>query len=107
GYKIHPEEIERALAETASAVAVTTVPSDYWGEIIVAAAEAPQPGWAERATAAAEILSKYKRPRAYVALAELPRNAQGKVPRGKLREMLLERYRLIDGPRPRLEPREA
>jgi acyl-CoA synthetase (AMP-forming)/AMP-acid ligase II len=107
GYKIHPEEIERALAETAQAVAVTTLPSDYWGEVIVAVAEAPPPGWAERAATAAELLSKHKRPRAYLTLDSLPRNAQGKVRRGTLREMLLERHRLIDGPHPRLEPREA
>ena len=38
GYKIHPEEIETALAGSAGdgAVVVTAVPSEYWGEVIVA-----------------------------------------------------------------------
>ncbi len=105
GYKIHPEEIEAALSGTAGAVVVTTLASDYWGEVIVAVAEAAQADWATRAATAAETLAKFKRPRAYVAFDALPRNAQGKVPRGTVRAILLERFRLIDGPHPRLEPR--
>jgi acyl-coenzyme A synthetase/AMP-(fatty) acid ligase len=104
GYKIHPEEIETALAGTAGAVVVTTLPSEYWGEVIVAVAEATQADWAARAATAAETLAKFKRPRAYVAFDALPRNAQGKVPRGAVRAMLLERFRLVDGPHPTLEP---
>jgi acyl-CoA synthetase (AMP-forming)/AMP-acid ligase II len=103
GYKVHPEEIEAALAGTAGAVAVTTLPSEYWGEVIVAVAEAADAGWPARAAAAADCLARYKHPRAYVVLDALPRNAQGKVPRGRVRETLLERYRLVDGPRPILE----
>jgi acyl-CoA synthetase (AMP-forming)/AMP-acid ligase II len=105
GYKIHPEEIEAVLAGSAGsgAVAVTTLPSEYWGEMIIAVAEAAPADWAARAIAAAEILAKFKRPRAYLVLDALPRNAQGKVPRGRVREMVLERYRLIDGAHPVLE----
>jgi acyl-CoA synthetase (AMP-forming)/AMP-acid ligase II len=103
GYKIHPEEIETALAGTAGGVAVTTLPSEYWGDIIVAVAEAAAADWPERAAAAAASLAKFKRPRAYVVLETLPRNAQGKVPRGRVRDRLLERFRLVDGPHPVLE----
>ena len=106
GYKIHPEEIEAVLAGNAGdvAVVVTTLPSEYWGEIIIAVAEAAPAGWRERAALAAEALSGFKRPRAYVVLADLPRNAQGKVPRSRVRALVLERFRLIDGARPTLEP---
>src|SRR6266851_5472647 len=99
GYKIHPEEIETALAGSAGdgAVTVTTLPSEYWGEIIVAVAEAASAEWPARAAAAAETLAKFKRPRAYVVLETLPRNAQGKVPRGGVREMIAARYDLLDG----------
>jgi acyl-CoA synthetase (AMP-forming)/AMP-acid ligase II len=105
GYKIHPEEIEAALAGSAGdgAVVVTTLPSEYWGEVIVAVAEAAPAGWHERAAASAEALAKFKRPRAYLVLDALPRNAQGKVPRGRVREMVLARYRLVDGPHPELQ----
>jgi acyl-coenzyme A synthetase/AMP-(fatty) acid ligase len=105
GYKIYPEEIERVLAGTATAVAVTTVPSEYWGEIVVAVAEDASPDWEARARAAAESLASYKRPRAYLSFENLPRNPQGKIPRGKIRAAILEQYRVVDGARPALVPK--
>ena len=105
GYKIHPEEIERALAEAGGTVVVTTLPSEYWGEVIVAVAEHGPPDWETRVRAAAESLAKYKWPRAYLRLDALPRNPQGKVPRAKVRALILERWRLVDGQRPELVER--
>jgi acyl-CoA synthetase (AMP-forming)/AMP-acid ligase II len=107
GYKIHPEEIETALAASAAggSVSVVAVPSEYWGEVIVAVAEAAPADWPARARAAVAGLAKYKQPRSYVTLESLPRNAQGKVPRGRLRALLLERYRLVDGAHPSLVER--
>jgi O-succinylbenzoic acid--CoA ligase len=102
GYKIYPEEIERVLAEVTPMVVVTTLPSEYWGEVIVAVAEQPHAGWETAARRAVEALAKYKWPRAYLGLDALPRNPQGKVPRGRVRAQILERYRLLDGPHPRL-----
>jgi acyl-CoA synthetase (AMP-forming)/AMP-acid ligase II len=103
GYKIFPEEIERALAGCAPALAVVTLPSEYWGEVIVAVAEAPAADWEANARAAAECLARYKHPRAYVALDALPRNPQGKIGRPAVRALVEARWRLVDGPRPRLE----
>ena len=105
GYKIFPEEIERALAGAAGALAVVTLPSDYWGEVIVAVAEAPAPGWEDKARAAVECLAKYKHPRAYVALDALPRNPQGKISRRDVRAMVMARWELADGARPGLRRR--
>ncbi len=109
GYKIHPDEIERELAGTAgtAAVSIVSLPSDYWGEIIVAVAETDDRAWPDRARAALADLARYKHPRAFLLLAELPRNPQGKIMRRLIREALLERYRIIDGSHPRLEPREG
>jgi acyl-CoA synthetase (AMP-forming)/AMP-acid ligase II len=106
GYKIYPEEIERALAGAAgdAAIVVVGVPSDYWGQVIVAVAEAPDGYWAVRAASAAATLTRYKQPRAYLKLPALPRGGQDKLQRGKLLDLLAARYRLIDGPRPRFEP---
>jgi acyl-CoA synthetase (AMP-forming)/AMP-acid ligase II len=105
GYKIYPDEIERALTGTAGtgAVAVVSLPSDYWGEVIVAVAETDDPAWPDRAQAALASLARYKHPRALVTLAELPRNAQGKIMRRAIRLEVLDRWRLVDGPYPRLE----
>jgi acyl-CoA synthetase (AMP-forming)/AMP-acid ligase II len=106
GYKIHPDEIERVLTGTAGAgVAVVTLPSDYWGEVIVAVAETDDPAWPDRARAALADLARQKHPRAFVALPELARNPQGKIMRRLIRDAVLERWRLIDGPRPTLELR--
>ena len=104
GYKIHPDEIERALAHTAQAVAITTLPSAYWGEVIVAVAEGADDGWPARARDALAGLSRAKHPRAFLAWPELPRNAQGKIMRRSIRAKLLATHRLIDGAYPTLEP---
>lgn len=107
GYKIHPDEIERVLAGTAgtAAVAIVTLPSEYWGEIIVAVAETDDATWPDRARAAVNEIVRYKHPRAYLMLPELARNPQGKIMRRVIREVVLARYIVLDGPHPRLEPR--
>jgi malonyl-CoA/methylmalonyl-CoA synthetase len=95
GYKIYPEEIERVLP---GGVAVVGIPSAHWGEVIVAVSE--------RGDMAAEVarattgLARYKQPRACLTLDTLPRSLQGKVQRSRMREMVLERYVMTDGPYP-------
>lgn len=109
GYRVHPGEIEAALDGAAGgrAVCVLGIPSDYWGEVVVAVAEAPPAGWEEDAAARVATLARHKRPRAWLALPELPRNPQGKVVRAKVREALLAAFALEDGPHPRLAARGA
>lgn len=106
GYKIFPQEIELALAgtDTANIVAVG-IPSDYWGQVIVAVAEGASPRWEEHARAAAQTLTRFKQPRAYIALDALPRVGQDKISRARTVDAVLERYRLEDGPHPTLTPR--
>lgn len=105
GYKIHPDEIEQALARTGAMVSVVSLPSDYWGEVIVGVGETDDPSWPERAQAALSDLSRHKHPRVLLTMSELPRNHQGKVMRRLIREALMSRYHLVDGPHPTLEPR--
>lgn len=107
GYKVQPEEIEATLAGVPACgqIVVTSLPSDYWGEVIVAATENASAPWAAQAQARVEHLSKHKQPRAYVVLEALPRNPQGKISRREVRSAILERYALDDGPHPRLTPR--
>jgi acyl-CoA synthetase (AMP-forming)/AMP-acid ligase II len=107
GYKVQPEEIEATLAGLPGCgqVVVASLPSDYWGEVIVAATEHAVGEWAAEARTRVARLSKHKRPRAYVALQALPRNAQGKISRRAVRAAILAQYQLVDGPRPELKPR--
>ena len=72
--------------------AVVGRPSEEWGEVVTAfvvhAADADPPSAAELAELTSTRLAGYKRPRAYHVLDELPRNAMGKVERGRLVELL-------------------
>jgi malonyl-CoA/methylmalonyl-CoA synthetase len=108
GYKITPEEVERMLAPALqpSEVAVVGIPSDYWGEVILAAIERPSPGWEARVDVAMRNMTAYKRPRLMLTFDELPRNAIGKILRGAIRADVLCRFRLTEGAHPRLEQRE-
>lgn len=108
GYKVAPEEVERLLAPVLqpSEVAVVGIPSEYWGEVILAAIENPAPGWEERIDPVLRAMTDYKRPRLLIALDELPRNGIGKILRSAIRADVLSRYRITEGPRPRLEKRD-
>lgn len=106
GYRVNPDEIEALLTGWSSAmqISVTSLPSDYWGEIIIAVAEHPQDEWVSAVASRVEDLSRHKRPRLHVTLDALPRNPQGKVSRRQVRARVLEQYRLTDGPYPSIEP---
>jgi O-succinylbenzoic acid--CoA ligase len=88
--KVQPAEVEAALRASGefSDVAVIGVPDHEWGEIVVACY--PRMVGREpdtiRATAA---LMAFQRPKKLVAIAEWPRNAQGKVNRAALRAMVM------------------
>lgn len=101
GYKIYPEEIERVLP---AGLVVVGIPSAHWGEIIVAVAEDGADHTAAVA-AATTGLARYKHPRACLTIAAIPRSLQGKVQRSRVRELVLARYALIDGPYPKFELR--
>ncbi|MEJ0075069.1 MAG: class I adenylate-forming enzyme family protein [Alphaproteobacteria bacterium] len=101
GYKIYPEEIERVLP---SGMVVVGIPSAHWGEIIVAVSE-DGADHSEAVAAATQGLARYKHPRACLTITQIPRSLQGKVQRARVREMVLARYALTDGPYPRFDPR--
>ena len=104
GYRVNPDEIEAELAPNphCSQICVTSLPSDYWGEIIIAVGESPQPGWLEKCEQLVAGMSKHKRPRIYVSMQALPRNPQGKISRRQVARVILETHTLTDGPYPSL-----
>ncbi|HXW38568.1 MAG TPA: AMP-binding protein, partial [Acidimicrobiales bacterium] len=89
GYNVHPQEVEDALAGCpgVAEVAVTGTPSDEWGEVVTAwvVADGRAPTLEELARFAAGSLAPYKRPRLLRVVDTLPRNAVGKLARGRLR----------------------
>lgn len=97
GFKISAREIEEALAEhpAVAEVAVVGLADPTWGQKI-AAAVVPVPGhrladrrmhlalFRELVRHASERLADYKKPRVLAVIAELPRNALGKVQKTQL-----------------------
>jgi malonyl-CoA/methylmalonyl-CoA synthetase len=106
GYKVLPDEVEAELngLPGCGEICIASLPSEYWGEIIVAVAERATDIWQAEAQRRVASLSRHKRPRLWIAFEALPRNAQGKVSRREVRSQILSRYALIDGPHPRLAP---
>ncbi|GAA2735313.1 long-chain-fatty-acid--CoA ligase [Actinocorallia aurantiaca] len=91
GENIYCAEVENVLAAhpEIAEVAVVGMPHERWGETPLAVV-VPMPGW--HAPTAAELgewcrdrLASYKKPTAVAEIAELPRNASGKVLKHELR----------------------
>lgn len=95
GESIYPEEVEAVLAMHASVreACVIGVPDARWGEMVIACVVLA-PGVADcRALDAhftSSALARFKRPRAYLRLEALPRNAANKVLRKPLREAAMK-----------------
>ncbi len=95
GENIYPSEVEAVLAAHPAVqdVAVIGLPDDTWGESVCAVV-VPRPGQPAEAAALTEWcrerVAGFKRPRSYrfVAEAELPRTATGKIQHRVLRDRL-------------------
>jgi malonyl-CoA/methylmalonyl-CoA synthetase len=87
GYNVYPREVEEVLARHPGVreVAVVGRPSEVWGEEVTAVivGDRDVPLEELRAHAAGE-LAPYKLPKRVEFVAELPRNAMGKIVRGQL-----------------------
>lgn len=93
GSNIYPREVEEVLltAPGVAEVAVVGAPDAEWGEVVVAFVVAA-PGEAPSAEAldahCLAQMARFKRPKRYEFLAELPKNNYGKVLKTALRERL-------------------
>jgi len=91
GYKISALEIEDALRlhPAVRDVAVVGLPDEEWGERVAAAivAEGEPPTLAALAAWARDRLAPYKVPTRLVAVADLPRNAMGKVTKANVKAL--------------------
>jgi O-succinylbenzoic acid--CoA ligase len=92
GKKVSPAEVETALRATGEFddVAVLGVPDAEWGEAVVACypATARAPDLERVTQALVAQLAPPARPKRYVAVADWPRNAQGKLNRALLAEKI-------------------
>jgi len=95
GSNIYPREVEEVLMRHPSVreIAVIGEPDRDWGEALVAvvvmrAGEAPDAAALE--TMCLENLARFKRPKRYVFVDALPKNAAGKVLKRELRATLVK-----------------
>lgn len=93
GSNIYPREVEEALLTHPSVHEVSVVgrPSPEWGEEVVAFVVAAPGATLDPAALDAHCLSqiaRFKRPKAYLALSELPKNNYGKILKTELRRRL-------------------
>ena len=82
GENVFPAEVEAAIRSTGLVkdVCVVGVNDRHWGQIVVAVCVATESGAiASLETALENRLANYKRPKRWLFLPELPRNAQGKI----------------------------
>lgn len=95
GSNIYPREVEEVLLThpSVSEVSVIGRPSAEWGEDVVAFVVAVGGGHVDPAELDAlcrEQIARFKRPKAYFSLPELPKNNYGKVLKTELRKQLAE-----------------
>ena len=99
GENIYPEEVEDVLAKSplVAQAAVIGMPDDRMGACVVAFVEPSSPecsaenldSWCLRSS-----LARFKRPRAYAFVRNIPRSASGKLLRRLLRD---GEYELLEG----------
>ena len=92
GYKISALEIEEVLRqyEYIEDCAVVGIPDEEWGELIVAAIVLKENVNFDEKELNNWIIQKmasYKKPRKYIIVAELPRNAMGKVVKNEVKKI--------------------
>lgn len=97
GYNIYPKEVEQLLDEHPTIVesAVIGVPHPDLGETVVAVlvtTGGQAPSDAELTGMLTDRLARYKQPRAYRVVEQLPRNVMGKIQKGQLRDQFADMY---------------
>ena len=95
GESVHPEEVEDVLGTHPDVreVSVVGVPDEHWGQMVVACVVGAEDGLVVEGLdkhCRRSTLARFKRPRGYVFVEGLPRNAANKVLRRVLREVAAE-----------------
>jgi O-succinylbenzoic acid--CoA ligase len=99
GENVFPQEVEAAIRATGLVkdVNVMGLPDAEWGEVVTAAyvpiasMDSETLDLATLQAAIAPQLAPFKRPKHWIALEQLPRNAQGKVNRSQLEQIITKK----------------
>jgi malonyl-CoA/methylmalonyl-CoA synthetase len=97
GYNIYPKEVELVLDDMPQVLesAVIGLPHADFGEAVVAVlvATGQAPDIAQIEKALQDKLARYKQPKAYIIVPELPRNNMGKVQKAALRQQYATKFK--------------
>ncbi|MCC5954622.1 MAG: malonyl-CoA synthase [Natronohydrobacter sp.] len=97
GYNVYPKEVELALDEMPGVLesAVIGLPHPDFGEAVVAVLVPTDDGpeEAQILQVLSAKLARYKQPKAFIILPELPRNTMGKVQKAELRRTYRDYFR--------------
>jgi o-succinylbenzoate---CoA ligase len=100
GENVFPAQVEAAIKNTnlVADVAVIGLPDKDWGQVVTAVCVPANSEVTVKNLQAAieDKLSKFKRPKNWVIVAQLPRNAQGKLNREQLQELAIKMVRSED-----------
>lgn len=90
GMNVYPQELVDILLRLpgVSDAAVVGVPSDEWGEEVVAVISPSSVDTAEVTELMKAALAPYKRPKRYIAVGEIPRSPLGKLVAGELVDLI-------------------
>ncbi|MDY6784148.1 MAG: 2-succinylbenzoate--CoA ligase [Cyanobacteriota bacterium] len=95
GENVFPTEVEAAILATqwVSDVCVVGLPDETWGEVVTAVCiPTDEKDSISQLQASLKLkISKFKQPKHWVKVAQLPRNSQGKVNRQKVKELAIAR----------------
>ncbi len=94
GENVFPAEVEAAIKSTnlVADVSVIGLPDKHWGQVVTAIYVPTNPAVTVTALQAAitDKLSKFKQPKNWILVEDLPRNSLGKVNRNQLQEIALK-----------------
>ena len=94
GENVFPAEVEAAIKSTnlVADVAVIGLLDKHWGQVVTAIYIPTNPAVTvtDLQTAIEDKLSKFKQPKNWILVEELPRNSQGKVNREQLQEIAIK-----------------
>jgi len=112
GSNIYPREVEEVLltAPGVAEAAVVGVADSEWGEVVVAfvvPAQGARLAPADLDRHCLTQMARFKRPKRYVLVGDLPKNNYGKVLKTELRTILADSPSSADHPEARMAAREA
>jgi acyl-CoA synthetase (AMP-forming)/AMP-acid ligase II len=114
GVNISPAAIEEALmhVDGVAEVAVVSIPHELYGEDIVAVLKLDAGVELESlldavVTYAKRNLAQHQQPARYIAIDELPRTANGKVQKARIRELVAEKLQVASSPTLRTQATES